>query len=260
MKLNFSWTEDPVFCFTSDVDWASEEILNYSHNLLSGNDLKITYFNTHPSKFLDNIQNQGISRQLIHPNFLPNSSHGDTYDEVIEYCQKLVPNADGFRAHRYFEVNDIMDKFAKKGFKFFSNHCLRCEPNINPFHHRSGMVSLPIFFEDGGFLLMSPSLDKRILNSTLHTPGLKIINFHAAHIAFNTPNFQYTRNIKDSMDRAEWNNIDIKKLKSLSHSGFGVRNILEYIIEFIFKGNHKIKTITEISEEFIKKKKLFFHN
>ena len=108
---------------------------------------------------------------------------------------------------------------------------------------------------------MSPSLDKQILESSLSTPGLKIINFHAAHIAFNTPNFQYTRNIKDMMSREEWNNIDSTRIQSLANSGIGIRNILQYIIEFIFKRNHKIKTITEISEEFIIKKNIsFLHN
>ena len=37
--MSFSWSEDPVFCFTSDVDWASEEVLKYSHRALSGESL-----------------------------------------------------------------------------------------------------------------------------------------------------------------------------------------------------------------------------
>ena len=249
----FSWTDKPIFCFTSDVDWASEEILDYSYNLLSGDDLKITFFNTHPSKFINSLSKKGLINQLIHPNFLPGSSHGNTYNEVMEYCAKLVPNADGFRTHRYFEVNDIMDEFVLRGFKYFSNHCLRCEPNINPFHHRSGMVSFPIFFEDGGFLIMSPSLDSNLLQKRMDTPGLKIINFHPAHIAFNTPNFKFTRYIKDSMDRESWNQIDSKKLKSLEYKNFGIRNILFYLIDFILKQNFKIMTLKEIYDEFIEK-------
>ena len=67
----YSWTEDPIFCFTSDVDWASEEVLEYSHKALSGENLNITYFNTHPSSFINNLAKSGEVRQLIHPNFLP---------------------------------------------------------------------------------------------------------------------------------------------------------------------------------------------
>src|SRR3990167_3805264 len=134
------WEEEPVFCFTSDIDWASEACIEYSHNIIFGNELKLSYFN-------------------IHPNFLPDSSHGLSFKEVIDYCENLVPTADGFRSHRYFEVNDIMDDFAKRGFKFASNHCTRCETYIKPLVHRSGLLSIPIFFEDGGYLLMDPSLN-----------------------------------------------------------------------------------------------------
>tara|TARA_B110000008_G_scaffold270309_1_gene300428 strand:- start:185 stop:961 length:777 start_codon:yes stop_codon:yes gene_type:complete len=250
----YSWSEDPIFCFTSDVDWASEEVLEYSHKALSGENLNITYFNTHPSSFINSLAKSGEVRQLIHPNFLPNSSHGESFLEVMEYCRRLVPDADGFRTHRYFEVNDIMDEYAKRGFKFFSNHCLRCEENITPLHHRSGMVSIPIFFEDGGYLIMEPDLNTDILKNRLDSPGLKVINFHAAHMVFNTPKFEFTRKIKDSLSRKSWNNLDSKAIQSLSYSGFGIRNVLEVIIEHMFKRNHKIMTINQISEEFIAKK------
>ena len=107
--MTYSWEEEPVFCFTSDIDWSSESIIKYSHDILSGDDLKITYFITHSSPFLNELNASNKIDLLIHPNFLPNSSHGDSFKEVIDYCMNLVPNADGFRSHRYFEVNDIMD-------------------------------------------------------------------------------------------------------------------------------------------------------
>ena len=144
--MTFSWTYEPIFCFTSDVDWASEQVLSESHSVSSGKSLGISYFNTHPSAYLDSLAKTGEVRQLIHPNFLPNSSHGNSFEEVMAYCAELVPDADGFRTHRYFEVNDILDEYARRGFKFFSNHCTRCEPDLTPFHHRSGLVSIPIFF------------------------------------------------------------------------------------------------------------------
>src|SRR3989338_5056127 len=193
----YSWTQSPVFCFTSDIDWVSEEVIRYSHQILSGDALRLTYFNTNESAFLSDLNAAKKIKMLIHPNFLPDSSQGNSFSEVIDYCKQLVPDADGFRCHRYFEVNDIMDDFAKRGFKFVSNHCTRCEPNIRPLMHRSGLLSLPIFLEDGGYLLMDPTLDFNQLIPRLETPGLKIINFHPAHMAFNTPDFSYTRKIKE---------------------------------------------------------------
>jgi len=248
--MKYSWDEEPVFCFTSDIDWASESIIKYSHDVLSGNNLKLTYFITHCSPFLNDLSEQKKVRLLIHPNFLPKSSHGNSFKEVIDYCLNLVPNADGFRSHRYFEVNDIMDDFKKRGFQFVSNHCTRCETHIKPLIHRSGLLSIPIFLEDGGYLLMDPTLNFNNLIPKLNSPGLKVINFHPAHMAFNTPNFDYTRSIKDSMSRESWNNLSLSELQNLENKDKpGIRKIIQQIIDFTFKNNHKVLSMDEIYQE-----------
>ena len=248
--MTYSWDKEPVFCFTSDIDWASESIIEYSHNVLSGNDLKLTYFVTHSSPFLNDLNEQNKVRLLIHPNFLPDSSHGNSFTEVIDYCLNLVPNADGFRSHRYFEVNDIMDDLEKRGFRFVSNHCTRCETHIKPLIHRSGLLSIPIFLEDGGYLLMDPDLNFNNLIPKLRSPGLKVINFHPAHIAFNTPDFDYTRSIKDSMSRESWNNLDKSDLQNLENKQkLGIRTIIQQIINFAFDNNCKVLSMNEIYQE-----------
>ena len=113
--MTYSWEEEPVFCFTSDIDWSSESIIKYSHDILSGDDLKLTYFITHSSPFLNELNASNKIDLLIHPNFLPNSSHGDSFKEVIDYCMNLVPNADGFRSHRYFEGCLPIEILAERG-------------------------------------------------------------------------------------------------------------------------------------------------
>ena len=245
----YSWEEEPVFCFTSDIDWASEAIVEHSHKTVSGDDLKLTYFNTHPSPFLSELNRLERMTMLIHPNFLPDSSHGTSYQEVIDYCTNLVPTADGFRSHRYFEVNDIMDDFAKRGFKFASNHCTRCETYIKPLVHRSGLLSIPIFFEDGGYLLMDPSLNFNHIVPRLETPGLKVINLHPAHMAFNTPDFNYTRSIKDGISRESWNRLEELDIQKLEHKGRGVRTIIQQIIEFVARKNRMMVSMHEIYKE-----------
>ena len=248
--MTYSWVEEPDFCFTSDIDWSSESIIKYSHDILSGDDLKLTYFITHSSPFLNELNASNKIDLLIHPNFLPNSSHGDSFKEVIDYCMNLVPNADGFRSHRYFEVNDIMDDFAKRGFRFVSNHCTRCETNIKPLKHRSGLQSIPIFLEDGGYLIMDPTLNFDNLIPRLKSPGLKVINFHPAHMAFNTPNFAYTRSIKDSFSREIWGNLGLSQLQKLENrEQLGVRKTIQQIIEFASSNDYKVLSMREIYHE-----------
>ncbi len=65
--MTYSWDKEPVFCFTSDIDWASESIIKYSHNVLSGDDLKLTYFVTHSSPFLTDLNKQKKSDCLSIP-------------------------------------------------------------------------------------------------------------------------------------------------------------------------------------------------
>ena len=214
------WNKQPVFCFTSDIDWASESVIQYSHHIISGDNLKLTYFNTNPSAFLDALDAKKKAVILIHPNFLPDSSHGNSFSEVIDYCKKLAPKADGFRVHRHFEVND--------------------------------MLGLPIFLEDGGYLLMDPTLNFDALHPYLQAPGLKIINFHPAHIAFNTPYFSYTRKIKDSMSREAWNKIDAVQIEALEYKDLGVRNIIQSIIQFAVNNQYPIFSMHEIYNIYMK--------
>ena len=252
-KLNTMkpWHRHPVFCFTSDIDWASEAVIEYSHNCVGGDDLKLTYFATHPSRFIDHCQENGRARILIHPNFLPDSSHGGTYDAVMNYCRDLVPDADGFRCHRYFESNDIHDEFARRGFKFFSNHCTQSETHLRPLRHRSGMVSIPIFLEDGGYLLMDPTLQFEALREQLEAPGLKVINFHPAHMAINTPNFSYMRKIKNSLGREDWVSLSTSQIRELECKEDGVRNAIQRIAEHAHNGKYLILSMHEIYEQAI---------
>ena len=244
--MKYIWEEEPVVCFTSDIDWASEDMIKRTFELLDLKFKKITIFNTHKSNELEVKEKNKEIDMLIHPNFLPNSSHGDSFEEVIENCLKFCPDAKGFRSHRYFEVNDIFEIFSKLGFKYFSNFCTRCENNLKPNLHRSGLLSIPIFFEDGGFLLMDPDLNFNNFQENFSRPGLKVINFHPAHICFNTPSFLYTRKIKDSVSREEWNNLSKKNLKRIEYGKFGIRNFIENIIEYSQKKNMKIVSLKEI--------------
>lgn len=246
------WDTEPVFCFTSDIDWASEATIRYSHELVATDVIQITYFNTHPSPYLTQLHERQLIKLLVHPNFLPDSSHGNGFKEVIDYCLRLVPTADGFRSHRYFEVNDIMDDLASRNFKFVSNICTRCEVGLRPFYHRSGLVSIPIFLEDGGYLMMDKTLNFDRLIPALSAPGLKVINFHPAHMAFNTPDFAYTRSVKDRLSRSAWNNMSQGDIEKIEHKGIGIRTIIQQIFNYAIQKKHKILTMHEICDLYVK--------
>ncbi len=241
--------QEPVVCFTSDIDWASEYAIGKSLQYFHSAGIPLTAFLTHKSETLAKDLEAGNIFAGIHPNFFHGSSHGDSYDEVIDFCLGLLPNANCFRAHRYYEVNDTYAKLFDKGIRFCSNICTFLE-DIPPFLHRSGMVQFPIFFEDGAYLLHNGSLSFKDTAHKFCTKGLKIINIHPMHLMLNTPNFAYTRKIKDTVTKEEWNSFDENTIAQIRNTGTGISDYLDEMIEFIKKEDIRMIGFNELISRF----------
>ena len=239
------WHKEPVFCFTSDIDWASEPVLEEFLSAMCKADLKLTTFVTHASATIQKYKDAGLIERGIHPNFLSNSSHGDGFRAVAETCIQFAPEAIGFRSHRLFDVTDIThllhDVF---GFKYVSNLGTIMQPDITPILHESGLVHFPIFFEDGTHLFNKLPFDlPRYLDRFL-SPGIKIIIIHPMNFVINPPEIKYMRNIKDTLSREEYNHMSREKSIELSYKGTGIRNMVEEIIDLAKK--HRIMSLNEI--------------
>lgn len=234
-----------IVCFTSDLDWASDYAARKAFEYFDKNNVPVTAFVTNPNKAVDEFAAKGKIKLGIHPNFMPDSSQGSSYDEVIEYCMKLVPDADCFRAHRYYDVNDTMDKLTQKGIKYESNVCTLMDI-VPPFLHRSKTISFPIFWEDGAFLYYSEDFDFSLMKKQLLAPGLKVINIHPMHLMLNTPYFSYTREIKDTLSREEWNSMDENVILKLSYKGEGIKTYIDKIMDTIHKNNIKTMFLEDV--------------
>lgn len=248
----YPWHYEPIFCITSDIDWASDDALKIFLNIIKNYNLPVTLFLTHSSLFiLDIINNMDIDVG-IHPNFLEGSSQGNSYKEVIEYCRTILPNAKSFRCHRYFDVNDITEILHARGFLYDSNLCTFLE-SIDPFVHRSGIIRFPVYFEDGAYLYHKGELDFNKIHKKLFLkPGLMIINIHPMHMVLNSPNFLYSRKIKDNLTREEWNNLSISKLEKMKYTERGIRDFLIDFFNYIKLNNFKVYNLKQIYEITIK--------
>ena len=107
-KARTELAQTKTVCFTSDIDWASEFAIEKSISFFRDANVPITYFLTHPSAAIQRSLDRGEIRAGLHPNFMPDSSQGASYDEVMDYCFKLLPGARGFRSHRHYDVNDVL--------------------------------------------------------------------------------------------------------------------------------------------------------
>jgi len=247
------WDDQPVFCFTSDIDWASEAVIAHYFQRLPLDELKLTVFVTHKSEIIEREFQAGRLSRGIHPNFLPGSSHGDSFREIIETCLSFAPEALCTRSHRAFDVTDTAHLLRNEyHLRCCSNTITTLTPRITPFWLESRLLQVPVFFEDGSFLYNNLGLTIEPYRKYFTSPGLKVISFHPMNMAFNTPEIAWMRQIKDSMSREEFNNIDEEMIEQRRNRGRGAFDLVTEIIDLVQKLHAPILSLNEIYEHTIK--------
>jgi len=219
-----SW-KDKAF-ITFDIDWACDEVLEDTIDLVEGYDIKATWFITHNTPVLDRLATNPNFELGIHPNF----NHllvgdGDPRNrrdakEIIENLLQVVPNAKSVRSHSLTQSSRILEIFKEYGLFYDCNDYI---PYINeivlsPWLSWNLLVKCPYFWTDD----FATIYDKKYFSSVLiNKKGLKIFGFHPIHVFLNTVDFKhYSEKIKPFYK-------DVKKLKSSKYQGYGVRNYLE---------------------------------
>jgi hypothetical protein len=224
------WDREPVFCFTVDVDWASEAVLGRFFSAMSALDLKLTVFVTHASEIIEGHAASGEIELGIHPNFLPGSSHGEGFRDVIEACLRFAPEAKCFRSHQIFDVTGMTHLLIEYGIQYDSNLVTLLQTHIRPILHGSGLVRFPVFFEDGTYLCHRLGLHLVPYQRHFTAPGLKIISLHPLDFVINTPDVSYSRRIKDSLSREEYASMSEAAIDGYRYRGRGIADLVREII------------------------------
>ena len=134
---------------TIDLDWAPEPAIEETLNFLQNRGVIPTVFATHSSPRVEaSIDEIEVG---LHPFFHPDSSHGKTIEEVVDSVMALPHNVPAFRCHRYASCNESNRQMVEAGMKVASNVCTDLEI-VPPFIDRLGLIQVPIYFEDGGYL------------------------------------------------------------------------------------------------------------
>lgn len=242
-----AWDEAPVFCFTTDIDWASEAVISQFLQSLPIQELKMTAFVTHNSGVVEEAFSNKIWDRGIHPFFLKGSSHGESFKEIIEHCMAFAPEAESVRAHRLFNVSDTAHLlYNNYGFRFTSNTIMTLSNAIRPYLHESKMVDIPIFWEEGTALYNQLGLSIQPYLDYFNSPGLKVISFHPINMVFNTPEITWMRKIKDSMSREEYNQISLDSIEKMKNRGNGIYHTLMQIVNLVAQKNYKVLSLKEI--------------
>ncbi len=231
----------PLFCVTSDVDWASDYAIRTTVDEFSRFGIKPTVFATHKSDLLDSLVS---SRQIeigVHPNFLPASTHGSTPEEVIGHVCSLYPEAQCYRSHSFFDNTHISFQMRARGFLYDSNLCLHLQPNLVPLRHASGITRFPVFWEDDiHWLNTNGDWDLEKHMPLFLSPGLKIINVHPFFFTLNIPHQQYYADVKA--------HIPTLTDQAMRFHGPGVRTFVTHLLEALTGQGHRFHTLSELHQ------------
>jgi len=188
-----SWQQRLFLTF--DTDWAHDDVIADTIDLLDAYRVSATWFVTHATKVLPRLSSSDCYQIGLHPNFnmLLNgdNTNGANACEVLTSIQKIAPDATAVRSHSLTQNERLIDLFSDCGLTHVSNSFIpfRHDSLLMPWRLWGGITSVPHCWQDNVALKMPLELprDLRARN------GIVVVNFHPIHVFLNT----------ESMDRYE---------------------------------------------------------
>lgn len=186
---------------TIDVDWAHDEVLADSIDLVEKTGVCATWFITHETTCLELLRGNPRFELGIHPNFNPllsgDHSLGKTAEEIVDRLLEIVPEAKSVRSHSMTQSSVLLNLFCDKGLTHDCNHYIPQQSQIilKPWHLWNGLIRVPYFWEDDLSCIYEDCFDP---TSLLSRQGLRVFDFHPIHLFLNTTNlseYEETRNL-----------------------------------------------------------------
>jgi ubiquinone/menaquinone biosynthesis C-methylase UbiE len=237
---------EPIFCLTSDLDWASDFAVSDLLQLVGSYGITPTVFATHASCAIRESHANGAIELGIHPNFLPGSTHGSDYLAVIDHLTDTFPEAQSFRSHCFVDGTHITREMVRRGFRYDSNVCLYLQPDLAPLNHESGLVRFPVFWEDDTHWRNSEgdwTLERYL--PALLSPGLKILNVHPFNVASNIPDQDYYARVHDHITT-----LGPQTIEEVRYEGKGTRTFLISLLELLRARGQRFFTLGELFRTF----------
>lgn len=234
INVDFDNTWIGKYFLTFDIDWAHEDIILDTIDLLEGFDVKATWFITHESNIIDRIRKNPKFELGIHPNF-NNLLNGDSQNEknsiqVIKRLIDFIPEARCVRSHSLAQSERIFDLFAENNLRLICNTFIPGGSNtiIKPWKLWSDLQIIPHVWQDNVSLRM---LTKDYLKYP--SKSLSVFDFHPIHIFLNTEDlgrYEMTRRIHQNP----------KELIKHRYEGEGIRTKL---LKILRSGSNDLKSI-----------------
>lgn len=213
-----------------DVDWAHDEIMRDTHELLTLANVPSTWFATHDSPFLSELRADPNVEVGIHPNFNKllegNPENGVDVRDVLSRLLEIVPEARAVRSHSLLQSSRILDTYVELGLTHDASHLLdpSASAPLRPWIHWNGLVRVPQEWGDYLACARMPGRPDLDADGALHeSTGLRQLNFHPIHIFLNSERLE-----RYEKSRAMHHNP--LALVAMRHDGHGVRSLFERLL------------------------------
>lgn len=219
---------------TFDIDWAPDWAVALCAEICQQKKSAATFFVTHQSEIISDLNKDPNIELGIHPNFQMPSSHGKSFEEVMDYCLAIVPKAESIRTHGLFQTTSL---FAKMQVKY---PCIKTDVSLFLPEHRNlapvfwhldrelpPFTRIPYFWEDD---ISASNPNWNWDQNPAHHEGLRIFNFHPIHVALNTSRMDQYYALKTQLAGRDLKSITINDIRTFENRGSGTRTFLEKLV------------------------------
>ena len=235
IQIDFEGSFENQLYLTFDIDWAHDEVLSDTVDLVEKAGACATWFVTHKTPILDRLKANKKFELGIHPNFnflLKGECEASvSAEEVVKNSLKIVPSAKAVRSHSMTQSSILLDIFDKFHLKYDVNHFVPHHLGIKlkPWKLWNGLTRVPYCWEDDIHILYE-NLDYSEFQSPVDialdasSQGLKVFDFHPIHVFLNTESlerYEATRSIHQYPE----------ELIKHRYNGYGTRNRLIELLE-----------------------------
>ena len=233
------------YVLTFDIDWASDDVIDYVAGRLIDAEVRSTWYVTHRAPAIDRLRERPDLFELgIHPNFLPGSTHGETVSEVLAHCLDLVPDARSIRTHSLAQSSYTFVTISEEtDIRIDSSLFVPRMPGLQPVEYRvygESFCRIPYFWEDDEEMEYDPA--SWTPGDTFATSGLKVLDFHPIHVFLNSPHLDSYRNAKSRV--TDLRDATAQDLAPYVFDGEGTRTMFDSVVDAL--EGHQTRTITDI--------------
>ena len=244
--------EYDLYAITVDIDWAPDFMIDQMALALVESGVRCTWFVTHASPAVDRLRSNPLFELGIHPNFFPGSSHGNTEDEIIQFCLDLVPDAKSVRTHALYQNSRLIAKLSNEyGLLVDCSLFLAATPGLTPHvlytnRMHKKLLRIPFYWEDD-VECFHPSPNWDIQSPIFTINGLKMFNFHPMYVGLNECDFRNYELIKEKYQ-------GVKSLAKLTqeeimpylNKGLGAKSFFMDLLDYLKRTNQPTHTASDI--------------